>query len=228
MKALYNYLEHPQQCCRDLRPFGGTPGHSDGSKMVCMDAEVAPPSGSCLAYSFGVANDWSFDRAMYEHGCEVHSFDPSVNHTEGRTPFGPIFRRQGLSGDENTTREDGWIVMTLGDTMDSLGHGDRTLHYLKVDVEGAEWTWLDVEHEEVLSCVRQLAMEVHFLELQLFETEEDLFEVLDAYITSFELLRSLGFCLVSVSENPINPGRRVMPRWGEEKATLFEVLWVKR
>ena len=32
----------------------------------------------CLVYSYGLADDWSFDEIMAKMGCKVHSYDPTV------------------------------------------------------------------------------------------------------------------------------------------------------
>ena len=54
----------------------------DGGWKICLDANVFLGSDtiskdSCIAYSFGLGTDWSFDKALEEKGCEVHGFDPS-------------------------------------------------------------------------------------------------------------------------------------------------------
>lgn len=54
----------------------------DGQKAVCLDPGLAPPSGTCVVYSFGLSNDWSFDAAMETYGCDVYSFDPSIKHPQ--------------------------------------------------------------------------------------------------------------------------------------------------
>jgi hypothetical protein len=33
----------------------------------------------CVVYSFGIANNWLFDELMVKHGCDVFSFDPSMD-----------------------------------------------------------------------------------------------------------------------------------------------------
>ncbi|KAK2712075.1 hypothetical protein QYM36_010934 [Artemia franciscana] len=50
----------------------------DGNYTLCMDPGVAPNQKSCLVYSFGIANNWSFDEDAEKYGCEVYSFDPSI------------------------------------------------------------------------------------------------------------------------------------------------------
>ena len=58
----------------------------DGQYAVCLDPAVTPEQPgkikSCLVYSFGINNNWSFDEAMEEYSCEVFSFDPSINKTD--------------------------------------------------------------------------------------------------------------------------------------------------
>ena len=46
-----------------------------GDWTICLDDLDAT---QCLVYSIGIANDWRFDLAMAELGCEVHAFDPTV------------------------------------------------------------------------------------------------------------------------------------------------------
>lgn len=54
----------------------------DGQKAVCLDPGLAPPSGLCVVYSFGLADDWSFDSAMETYGCDVFAFDPSIQYPQ--------------------------------------------------------------------------------------------------------------------------------------------------
>lgn len=91
-KSTQTYFEqYMQDSCQLYFEFGGRVhkgvnnvsgqllGGIDGQKAVCLDAGVAPPPGFCVVYSFGISDDWSFDKAMEAYGCDVYSFDPSVN-----------------------------------------------------------------------------------------------------------------------------------------------------
>lgn len=52
----------------------------DGQKAICMDSGLAPPSGLCAIYSFGLSEqDRSFDLQMEAFGCDIYAFDPSYN-----------------------------------------------------------------------------------------------------------------------------------------------------
>ena len=46
----------------------------NGTWPLCLE-ELSQP---CLVYSFGIANEWTFDEAAADAGCEVHSFDPTL------------------------------------------------------------------------------------------------------------------------------------------------------
>ena len=76
--------------------------NGDGGKSVCVNADGsgfwgAEKSSPCLVYSFGINYEWSFDSAMRDRGCEVHSFDPTGgrmlalhgNHTHAGVTFHP-------------------------------------------------------------------------------------------------------------------------------------------
>ncbi|XP_018020526.1 uncharacterized protein LOC108676882 [Hyalella azteca] len=63
----YNLIEETTSFC-ELKKFGGFERTDmtgiDGTKLVCLDAGVAPEPGSCVVLSFGVNDEWSFDDAM--------------------------------------------------------------------------------------------------------------------------------------------------------------------
>ena len=41
----------------------------DGDKFICLD-NIIKPHTSCLIYSFGISNDWSFEDQMDSFGIE--------------------------------------------------------------------------------------------------------------------------------------------------------------
>jgi hypothetical protein len=153
-------------------------GHEgDGGWNVCSAPEN---DGKCVVYSFGINDDFSFDSAASERGCEVHGFDPSVspeatynnnlrtfhaaglgptgNYPAGTAPFrwpGTIFMKDGNSEE--------WALMSISDIQAMLGHDKISV--LKVDVEGAEWFGLlDLLSTGKLDngSIRELVLEFHF------------------------------------------------------------------
>ena len=46
---------------------------AEGSKAICLDQHFldSVKNGKCLVYSFGIADDWSFEDAMGKLGCQV-------------------------------------------------------------------------------------------------------------------------------------------------------------
>ena len=61
---------------------------SDGQKFVCMDDLLKHlENDECLIYSFGVADDWTFEDIMDSFGCTVYAFDASVDYPARRGKF---------------------------------------------------------------------------------------------------------------------------------------------
>ena len=82
---LYSVGSMPLQTfCTVGKYFGGYwlshCGALDGNKYVCLDKLFYDvQNGECLIYSFGIANDWTFETAMAQLGCTVRTFDPTID-----------------------------------------------------------------------------------------------------------------------------------------------------
>ena len=58
----------------------GQCGTFDGMKYVCFDKLYGDiKNNECLVYSFGIADDWSFEEVMAGLGCQVRAFDPTTS-----------------------------------------------------------------------------------------------------------------------------------------------------
>nr|XP_027220569.1 uncharacterized protein LOC113812844 [Penaeus vannamei] len=121
----------------------------DGDKKFCADESVAPPTRPCIVYSFGVGNDFSFDKAMGGYGCDVFAFDDDMYHDIyernpfPRVHFAHIRLGKNLLVDteinkiENSTFE--FLYRPLDNIMFILHHQESNVDFLKLDVEGSEW-----------------------------------------------------------------------------------------
>ena len=129
----------------------------DGDKFVCMDN--IQKGKKCLIYSFGVANEYSFEQFMDTMGCEIHAYDPTVNHP-AKLGDNIYFTKLGLS---NTTAQD---MDTLANILQKNSHTNAVIEYLKIDIEGHELPgfrdWIDTG---ALKNVNQMALELHLTKL---------------------------------------------------------------
>ena len=154
--------------CRLAHDFGGrlawNPSAFDGQKSVCLDPPVRPEAENCIVYSFGINNDWSFDDIMEKYGCEIFSFDPSMNISDHDRSERVHFYKIGL-GDKDYTSDKGWKIKSLSSIYKMLlhRHGEETIDYLKMDIESSEWLVLpQIIKSKMLNKVRQLGVEFHF------------------------------------------------------------------
>ena len=117
---------------------------ADGPKWVCDPHRIAKQE-SCLVYSFGSNGKAEFEQGVVEEigtHCEIHTFDPmSFNKRNGKfqkalKKFNAEFHQWGLGTQEQS---DGYKAgkvhrnfKTLQETMEELGHTNRTIDIFKI------------------------------------------------------------------------------------------------
>jgi len=127
-------------CADDLLP----PRDSNSpDRKVAAATPTNSDEHPCLVYSFGIhsATEWE-TKVSQIFGCEVHAFDPTVNHPNtSHVTFHPI----GLQGEGTDmasdhaaeyTAIDPSRLFTLNQIMQKLGHQDREIDVLMMDCEG--------------------------------------------------------------------------------------------
>eukprot|EP01134_Creolimax_fragrantissima_P000710 CFRG0710T1 len=140
----------------------GNPG--DGGKWICNPYNIkgdVKDGGKKLVYSLGSRNDFSFETAVYEFfggNVEIHTFD----FGESRNKPDYVYYHQWGVGGRDIVTEDGTTFRTLPTIMTELGHADKQIDILKMDIDGAE---CDVIIPTIkngwLQRVNQLQMEIH-------------------------------------------------------------------
>ena len=109
-----------------------------------------------IAYSFGICNDVSWDNVMAELGYNIFMYD----HTIEKLPYNrPEFHyfKEGIAGKdvENVP------LKTLEYYINFNNHKKNKNMILKMDVEGAEWDFLETVPDDVLKQFDQIVFEYH-------------------------------------------------------------------
>ncbi|KAL4226914.1 hypothetical protein ACF0H5_014892 [Mactra antiquata] len=156
----WRYINTIQYLCHNQKRLGSI---KDGGKEVCFDDSYRPRN-PCLVYSFGSNYQFDFEIDVHRHfRCEIHTFDPSMREVGKGTNTFTKFHSYGLgAGDIYDTRKK-WEKKRLTTIIKELGHSERYIDILKIDIEGDEWSAIpDIIQSGVLFRVRQLCIEVHY------------------------------------------------------------------
>eukprot|EP00760_Papus_ankaliazontas_P035453 PhM_4_TR7802/c0_g1_i6/m.69697 len=167
---LFRLIKTVARPCKKPRVLGG-PG--DGAWTACFDDLEPRFHHGCTVYSIGSAGDFSFDDAIANLGCEVHTFDPTMGWAPTKVQRGPNRYQYGIgiagtSSDSASGYKMGawagqqrWKVRSLPDLMHWLHHG--SVDVLKMDVEGNEWPVLESIAQNAQTVdIQQLLFEIHF------------------------------------------------------------------
>ena len=96
---------------------------------MCLDKwKEIIEKGDCLVYSFGLADDWSFEETLADMGCTVRGFDPTVDEKPKSAKSERItFEKIGLSHKTGKTQVNIKIVKLskLSNRKESLAHQFR-------------------------------------------------------------------------------------------------------
>ncbi|XP_060082392.1 probable methyltransferase-like protein 24 [Ylistrum balloti] len=172
LELLYQrYLSTIQTVCKTPRRFGKI---TDGGWDICVEPKYLPRN-KCLVYSFGIANDFSFDDDIARfYNCEVHSFDPSMRKKGYvRIKDQSYFHDTGLSHITRSNPEGNmWRMQTFLDIRTELNHLKRMPNVVKMDIEAWEWNVLP-EMFAAGQFPKQLIIEFH-LWSQKYTTQRDM------------------------------------------------------
>eukprot|EP00591_Stephanopyxis_turris_P002394 CAMPEP_0195512526 /NCGR_PEP_ID=MMETSP0794_2-20130614/4453_1 /TAXON_ID=515487 /ORGANISM="Stephanopyxis turris, Strain CCMP 815" /LENGTH=277 /DNA_ID=CAMNT_0040640329 /DNA_START=149 /DNA_END=982 /DNA_ORIENTATION=+ len=160
-------------------------GMGDGGKWTCypdriaaLAAEKSKSKGEkCLIYSVGSGGDFRFEEGIAEiltagktqdqDLCEIHVFDPEDFSSNIPMKFKSFihFHKWGFRGATASLNDmifPAASYRTLEDTINDLGHVNRTIEVFKVDCEECEWgayqDWLNAP-----LFMRQILVEVHYV-----------------------------------------------------------------
>lgn len=111
-----------------------------------------------IAYSFGISDDVSWDRDIVKKNIDVFQYDPTIHDIpEQNVKF--HFFKIGIAGEDDMDRH----MLSLNTILEKNGHGTAQNMILKMDVEGAEWQFIESVTIELLDKFDQIVFEMHGL-----------------------------------------------------------------
>ena len=129
---------------------------NDGGYIMPDDISNFAERGGGLAYSFGISDDVSWDRDIASRGYDVFMYDHTI---DGLPEENPRFHWQKL-GLSDSGRDEAKLK-TLDTLIKQNHHENQRDIILKIDVEGAEWGFLENVSSETLGKFRQIVIEFH-------------------------------------------------------------------
>jgi hypothetical protein len=173
-KRAYDIFEPEWNCEDEIRLGTDVVNIGDGPKFVCGSSVLAS-TAECIVYSIGSNYDFSFENAVHTLAphCEIHTFDGTLPLEERSLPEKledrnihfhnwNIIAKCGVA-QQRYFRDQSWFdipVLCVSETLQKLGHGLKTVNWLKVDCEGCEFDVVPKFLESSIE-IHQILMEVH-------------------------------------------------------------------
>ncbi|CAL8140987.1 unnamed protein product [Orchesella dallaii] len=164
----------------------------DGGKWICGLEKILSQKESCAIYSFGIANDSTFEAELLGRtkNCSLFAYDPSVSQIgwplTASTPR-VTFQQFGLSFRDDRRER------TLKTLMNQNGH--KWIDVLKVDIEGHEYESLFQAMNDFDGFpVGQLLVELHVTSKPFNVT---------VFFTLIQKLESFGMRVFNYEPNPL-------------------------
>jgi hypothetical protein len=111
-----------------------------------------------IAYSFGINNDTSWDLSMARYDYDIFMYDHTIDKLPSENSKFHFFK-EGISG----TDEEKKPLKTLKHYIEKNEHSKAKNMILKMDVEGAEWDFLENVDTKTLKQFDQIVFEMHNL-----------------------------------------------------------------
>ena len=111
-----------------------------------------------IAYSFGIRDEISWDNDVANCGYQIFMYDMTINDLPYHRPEFHFFK-EGIGGVKDPIQK----LDTLENFIERNGHQNRRNMILKMDVEGAEWDFLETVKSETLKQFDQIVFEFHDL-----------------------------------------------------------------
>ncbi len=133
----------------------GRPTHDGGYTMV---DDFIQGGGHGIAYSFGIKDDVTWDLDAVSRGYEVFQYDMTIDALPINNEHFHFFR-EGIGAVKDTEKS----LDTLENFVIRNGHVEEKNMILKMDVEGAEWGFIQTVPSGFLNRFDQMVFEFHNL-----------------------------------------------------------------
>ncbi|MDQ1282125.1 MAG: hypothetical protein QG630_476, partial [Patescibacteria group bacterium] len=137
-------------------------GAKGDSGYVMFDSYKLNQNKKKIAYSFGISDDVSWDEGMVKKGYDIFMYDHTINSLphgkENNNKF--HFFKEGISS-ENHPEDSCRPLKEFMEINNHINNEDLEL-VLKIDVEGAEWNFLQDIDTSILNKFSQILIELHF------------------------------------------------------------------
>lgn len=148
--SIYQLLKPKQVLGKNKVRIGA---EGDGGYVLLNDFENIK-----FAYSFGIANEISFDKGLADKNIDVFMYDHTIENL-------PLFNKKFHYKKIGLIEKKGKLnnMKTLDELIKENSHENEKNMILKLDIEGSEWNILYELKNETLTMFKYIIIEFHFL-----------------------------------------------------------------